>query len=417
MATKYCSIVVPYAHTPVWIQICVAAFKAFKNDRDADILIVDNCLYGRGESIKAITETALGEGVTVIPQCKQVADGRYYTSHAAGIDYAIPFIKTPYMFSTESDVTPVRDGWLDWYASFVQDEGTAMVGWFWPARHYINPSWTLLNMRILRLIEAEVKNNKETTFVKGEGYRERFKQEHWESLIKDDLLGPFSEVRGFNNGLDIPGGVNHNVPAYGHDTGSWLYYRLSNQYECVRVPGDEVPMPDYQAIGAQPTKYQFVGPSEAEAYLLHHGAGTVSHNYEKHLIFTEWEALCIEWWLRREYRLWEEIVPEFVRKESLNKGLIPKFEDQLARALKSVHVLRIGDKVRAYPWSCHAQILGEAEESDAGMNAEVTGWDSDLGGYIARFENGKPPEGYHRLIEINGEWYATFHPSALIKRG
>ena len=80
--TKYATAVIPYCHTPVWIQICVAAFKEFKNDRDLEIMVIDNCTYGRGETIKAITETALGEGVKVIPQGKQVTDGRYYTSHA-----------------------------------------------------------------------------------------------------------------------------------------------------------------------------------------------------------------------------------------------------------------------------------------------------------------------------------------------
>jgi len=433
--TKYATAVIPYCHTPVWIQICVAAFKEFKNDRDLEIMVIDNYTYGRGETIKAITETALGEGVKVIPQGKQVTDGRYYTSHASAIDYAVQFIETPYMFATESDVTPVRDGWLDWYASFVQDEGTAMVGWYWPERHYINPSWTLLNMRILRMIAEEIRNNRETVFVKGEGYRERFNQEHWKDLIEQGMFGPFSEMRGFTNGLDIPGGINHQVPAYGHDTGSWLYYRLSNQYECARVPGGTVLIPDWQAIGAPPQDYQFVGPSEAEAYLKHHCAGTVSHNFEKQLIITEWEALCLEWWMKREYRLWEEIVPEFVRKESIAKGLIPKLEDQMAQANRSVHILRPGDKVRAYHYEMCESIRGQVEEykiPGTGLDGEIVGWNGDLGGFVVRFENGKPPNDeetkkarclhfghapeYFRLHEIDGQWYAVFHPHMLVKR-
>ena len=194
-------------------------------------------------------------------------------------------------------------------------------------------------------------------------------------------------------------------------------------------------MPDWQAIGAQPTKYQFVGPSEAEAYLLHHGAGTVSHNYEKHLVITEWEALCLEWWLKREYRLWEEVVPEFVRQESLAKGFIPSFDVQLAKAMKSVHIIRIGDKVRAYHYEMVQQILGEAEEykiPGEGLDGEVTGWDPDAGGFIVRFENGKPPDDeatqearryhfgnanpYTNIREENGQWYAVFNPHSLIKR-
>ena len=432
---KFATIVIPYLHTPVWIQTCIASFKKFKNERDFDILIVDNSIYGRGESIKAITETPLGEGVKVILQEKRLPDGRHYPTHGAGIDYGMQFVETPYIFATESDVTAARDGWLDWYASFVQDEGTAMVGWFWPERYYINPSWTLLNMRILRMIDVEIQNNKETIFVKGPGYQERFQQEHFKFTIESGLLGPFSEIRGFTNHIDRPGYVNEQVPWYGHDTGSWLYYRLSNQYECARVPGGTVQIPDWQEIGAQPTKYQFVGPSEEEAYLFHHSAGSVSHNFEKHLTMCEWESKCLEWWLRREYRLWEEMVPEDIRRESLEKGFIPDFNKQLERALKSIHVMRVGDKVRAYHHEVVAQILGELPEYHVpgeGLDGEVTGWDADLGGYIVRFEGGKPPDDeetrkareahfgravdYFRLREEDGQWYAVFNPHSLIKR-
>lgn len=177
MTKKFCTCVIPFAYTPVWIQTCIASFKAVKNSLDAEIMVIDNSETDRrGLDIRALAETSLGEGVKVIPQGKRFEDGRYYTSHASALDYAIGFIETPYMFVTESDVTADRDGWLDWFASRLRDEAVAMVGWFWPGRKYINPSHTLLNMRILRMIEAEVRNNRETTFVWGKGYAQRFEQ-------------------------------------------------------------------------------------------------------------------------------------------------------------------------------------------------------------------------------------------------
>lgn len=421
--TNFATIVIPFAYNRLWLQTCIASFKAFKNGPGADIIVIDNAEREdrRGIDVKVLTETSLGEGIRVIPQGYRIPDGRYYATHGSALNYALGFVETPYIFATESDVTIARDGWLDWYASRIRDDATAMVGWFWPGRQYINPSQTLLNMKILRMIDAEVRNNKIPIFVWGKNGENRFQQDHWKWQIESGFMGPFNEIRGFS--------VDPSRPDT-HDTGSWLYFRLRQQYECAEVPGREIAIPNWQELRCAPTKYQYIGDSEDQAYLFHHSAGTVSHDYEKHLVVVEWQSYCVEWWLRREYRLWEEIVPEFIRKETLSKGLVPPLEKELERALKRIHVVRVGDKVRAY----HAEVeryidgtLPEPNNPGDGLNATVVGFDSGEGVYIIQFEGGDPGGdvnlkynqaggAYYKQRMENGKWYANSHAKWLVKR-
>jgi hypothetical protein len=44
----------------------------------------------------------------------------------------------------------------------------------------------------------------------------------------------------------------------------------------------------------------------------------------------------LPFWLGREYRLWEEIVPEDVRKLTIEKGLVKTYAEELAYAKSQV---------------------------------------------------------------------------------
>jgi hypothetical protein len=420
---KFATIVIPFAYNRLWLQTCIASFRAFKNSLDAEIMVIDNSEgKNRSVDIKVLTETLLGEGIKIIPQGYRMPDGRLYATHASALNYAMQLIDTPYMFATESDVTIARDGWLDWYASRLRDDAVAMVGWFWPGRQYINPSQTLLDMKILWMISAEIKNNKGTLFVWGKNNEHRFRKDHcgWDWQIENGLMGPFNEVRGFSVDAERPDT---------HDTGSWLYFRLRQQYECARVPGEEIPIPNWRELRCAPTKYQYIGDSEDNAYLFHHSAGTVSHDYEKHLVTVEWQSYCVEWWLRREYRLWHEIVPEFIRKQTIDLGLVPPLEQEIQKALRRIHIITIGDKVRAYHGEVEKYIDGTLPEPNRpgdGLNAEVVGFDQEEGTFIIEFEENPGGDttlrrnemggAYYKQRMEGGKWYANSHPKWLVKR-
>ena len=193
-----CTVVVPHAYTAKWLQILVTSLKECKNDHKFKIMILDNS-PDDNYSIRALTESSLGEGVRVVRPPK---DSQW---HAGSLDYAIDLIDTPYYFATETDCRAVSNGWLDWYFDKMPDEHTAMVGWFWevpggksPDRLYINSSATLYRTDILRRLRAETLRNDNFMICYGTGLKRRmwlqdrliecWKQKHW---------GPFQEVRGY----------------------------------------------------------------------------------------------------------------------------------------------------------------------------------------------------------------------------
>jgi hypothetical protein len=104
---------------------------------------------------------------------------------------------------------------------------------------------------------------------------------------------------------------------------------MSCQWECVKVPGEII----YNSPGRQPDyTMNYYGDSLQEAYAAHYWGGTVSHNYEKHLISTPWEKMAQDYWLEREFRLWKEWVPEDIREYSIKEGLIKTEQEEIAFA-------------------------------------------------------------------------------------
>jgi hypothetical protein len=276
----------------------------------------------------------LGEGVEIKQAPLSIA------TPAGVLDYSIDQIKTPWMFSAETDIGFIRDGWLDWYASYAKDEYVGMVGWYWElgpdvddTRHYISPSATLYNMEMLRILKAGCIANKQLVISYGKKHEKRCPITDTGDVVgnvKSGLWGPFCERRGFYNSYPVRDHSN----VFWHDTGSWLFYRAECQWECVRVPGKWVLQRECPEC-AQP-HFTYYGDSEESAYLIHYWAGAVSHNFEVLPQIGGWAVGCQEWWLRREYKLWMSIVPEDIRKESLESGLVPDIEEEIEYALSKI---------------------------------------------------------------------------------
>ena len=323
----FATIVIPHWYSPKWLQICLASLQATKNERDYEVWIADNS--APHNSIKAINNR-LGENVHLMPVPEIMK------TPALVLDYAIDYVTTPYLFSAENDIRFMRDGWLDWYADHLRDEYTAMVGWYWEVeehddtRHYIAPAATLYNVEVLKILKAECVANKQLVQSYGLNYEKRIPITATggvEEMILTGQWGPFAERRGFLNSspFDRP-------EIFWHDTGSWLFYRAECQWECARIPGKWVKqignnMPD--------VKLAYYGNNEVDAYIIHYWAGGTSHGFEYGLI-GDWAGKCVEWWLRREHRLWLEVVPEDIRNESIANGVIPDFEEEIKFALTKV---------------------------------------------------------------------------------
>uniref|UniRef100_A0A6M3KZQ0 Putative glycosyltransferase n=1 Tax=viral metagenome TaxID=1070528 RepID=A0A6M3KZQ0_9ZZZZ len=398
MKCKYATCVIPFAYTPRWGQIVIASLKAFKNARDFKIVVMNNS--PERKDIQAILKTPLGEGVTVLaPPANQIW-------HAGSLEWYVPFLETPYMFALESDCTVNRDGWLDWYASFMKDDFVAMAGWYWmqgegvdDERHYINSSATLYNSRILKLINQECLNNLDKMICYGVNNEKRLLHDSTAKRIEERAIGCFSEFRGFQQIYPVCPKPNK----WWHEPGNWLYNRALCQWECVKVPGaivwNEIPKaPEY--------RYNYYGESDETAYVRHYWAGTVSHNFDKHLVLVGWEADCIEWWLHREYDLWKEIVPEPIRKMSLEKGLVKDIDEEIKYALSRIHILKEGDLVRVYRHDAQSYIKKEVPEPiDLGTPGQIVSYNSFYGKWIIRLDREPIGEPYDPQYEDAGKWY------------
>ncbi len=330
------TVVIPAAFAARWLQICVAALKQHKNATDFDILIVDNS--PGHPSIKTITETRLGEGVKVVdPPAPNIA------GHQVALDMAIDMVETPWFITWETDVQVLRDGWLDWLLSFAKDEYVAIIGWYWAGdyaddRHYISPAGALYRTRILKMLKEECLRNKDMAVCYGRKMDKRIDimKEYPHTggkMINMGIWGPFLESRGFGNVYPYSNQKDHWTP----EPGNWVYNRCSMQWEVIHLPGRFVVNDEIKnAVNlGVPYKYTDVGPEGEEAYFRHHWAGTVSKNFVKHKI-PPWDMEKMQFWLKREYRIWEEVVPEDVRKLTLKKGLVMSLDEEYALAQSQV---------------------------------------------------------------------------------
>ena len=327
---KQATVVIPHAFTSRWTAIAVASLKAHTNAADFDIIVVD-CSKGH-PSIKTITETSLGEGVLVIDMPDPNLAG-----HQIALDHCIDLVETPWFVAWETDVRVMRDGWLDWMLSYVKDEYIPIVGWYWKSdpefddlRHYISPAGALYKTSILKRLKKEVLLNTDLAVCYGPDMSKRIDimKEYPDTggkLIPRGIWGPFLEARGFGNVYPYSKQRAHWVP----EPGNWIYNRCVMQWECINLPGAMVEGdPSVVSLGL-PHTHTYVGPSDAEAYYVHYWAGTVSHNFDKHMIGPA-EEQKLAWWLTREFRIWNEQVPEDARRYCIDNGLVRTYDEELA---------------------------------------------------------------------------------------
>ena len=328
---KSATVVIPHAITTKWTQIAVASLKAFKNDHDFDIVVVDNS--PGNPSINGITKTSLGEEI-------EVRENKYFPSHSCALDYVLTDCETPYLFTTESDAQALKDNWLDRFFVNMKDDSVAMAGWFWPGadRFYMNASATLYNVKILKRIQAQIQANENYMICYGTGLKKRMdlsKHGDFPRWILSKYHGPFSEVRGFQEIWSFRDDKWYQEP------GAWCYYRLQIEYECVKMPGElfynanphvadgtwYIDAPNNFWMDSKAPGYKdFV---KKQAYYAHHWAGTVSHNWERMPVMMEWERRALPWWVAREDRIWREVVPESIRKTTLAMGLVKTGQEEM----------------------------------------------------------------------------------------
>jgi len=295
---------IAHGHAAKWLQTSIYSLQRTKNKTKADIYVAHT--WPGYPSIKGITETPLGEGVTVF-DCKLRRQ-----SHATGLDEILDLIADrdyDYFFAMEDDCMAVKDGWLDWYVNFLEaDPKIGMAGFFWIEgnNHYnINPSATLYRKDMLLQYHKEVRENNEGMFWHPRGNRSET-DGGMDSNIKD-VAGVFSETRGLKNPSpqqkeEILKGVPQ---AAWFEPGAWLYYRSIGDYHSVRVPVEHVYM---QYKGGRAPEGTYYG-SKAEPCMIHWWGGTRTWDHLKHPVTDRFVGGCSPQWIDREHSIWMQVVP------------------------------------------------------------------------------------------------------------
>ena len=319
------TIVIPYAYTVKWLQILLSSLKQYHDDR-VELWIMNNT-PGEENSL------AWMDGFTISGKPVKVIKTPHPRDwHAGCVDYALPMIETPYFMMMETDCNVCSPDWLDHFLNpMLKDDLVAMAGWFWPSgdRDYIGPGATIYNTKIVKAIREEVIRNRAITFC----YGDHLKRRHTlEPRLADDkwLWGPFSETRGFHDRV-------RRDDKWWQEPCAWLYYRCVSQYECVNLPGiftQEV----YEKMNI--ASGTFYGAPD-DIYFVHHWGGTVSHNWEKQKVSAPWEHIALPWWIAREDRLWNEIVPEDLRKKTLELGLVKTGQEEMDFILNHPNVIGV----------------------------------------------------------------------------
>lgn len=151
------SVLIPHYRTAKLTAACIWHYKKYPIPVEHELIICDNS--PDHWSIKAITETELGAGVAVVPGRK----GFY--SHAEGYHQAYQVATGRWVFTSESDSWPVKDGWFEPYldASYAYD----FIGPEMPMGSglFVHPAGALVNYKVIEAALNWQYNNKQWVFV------------------------------------------------------------------------------------------------------------------------------------------------------------------------------------------------------------------------------------------------------------
>jgi len=257
---KKVSILIPHFKTFRWTAICVNAFKTYGIPVESEIIVCDNS--PGHPSIKAITETPLGEGVKVI------SGNPKFTSHGMGYDLAYDASDGDWIFTSETDSFPDKCGWFDEYvkASAHYD----LIGPPIPqsSGRYIHPAGALYNRAVIEKAKEWQKAHEDWVFCPAMAMAMGLSTRAYHVVCQEDrvpntlatgrlpeevelwrLCGPFQEMRSFDEDTfeTYPQrtGITNFEPPHGRNTflkigyeaGQWLhYFAMHSGFKCLEAP-------------------------------------------------------------------------------------------------------------------------------------------------------------------------------------
>lgn len=317
---KLCLVAIPHSHTWFWTQSCVSALTRYPpraEGVECHIVVVDNS-WDWSPAIRGVEETKLRKRVSILRNTKP----RKF--HASGLDCVVENYEFDYLMALETDALVLRHGWLEWFLGQMGDN-TSAVGHY-HHEGFINPSCTLYRGSVLREMSAWCKANNEPVQNWGESFgNTRFlKVDGGEDMVS--LQGPFAETRGWPPGTVLkqqPSGQCKGPGWYepGQALDHWAGEKGWAGVVCPNVttflqPG--LPTQTLYGITEDPRRNLEVQEMlDGQAYACHFWGGTRALDLLKHPVTDGFVLANMPFWLEREARVWNTVVPGDVRAETL----------------------------------------------------------------------------------------------------
>lgn len=291
---KKLSIIAASYKTPIWLATMVAAFKKYPFSIESELIVTDNS--PGHPSIRALTETSLGEGVKI------VQGNPDFPSHGHGYDLAYAESDGDWIMCTETDAFPVRHAWGDGYVKSSVDHD--IIGPLVPQSSgpYIHPAGAMYRRTLIESAKSWQEAHRQWVFVPGAGAMLKTHPKACHVVAHQDWLsdqfipgdvqqqidlwkqaGPFQEMRSFDpdDSFDTyqhrtqilnfePNNGKLFYNRIGYESGQWLaYYAERNGFRVLRCPNEIIWMHGHE--GRQAAESRIFGGG-----MLHCWGGTVT---------------------------------------------------------------------------------------------------------------------------------------------
>lgn len=309
-------VAIPASHTFFWTQTCISSLLRFPpvaEGFETQIVVVDNS-HLWSPAIRGLTETRLGNGVTVLNNYKS------NQFHASALDCVVESMDFDFLMALETDVCALRPTWLQWFVDQIGEKAFA-VG-HWHHESFVNPSCTLYRGSVLRKMNAWCKENKEPILRWGPAYNDALSMDG--SI--DWIAGPFAEKRGWPAGTQMaehPSGRDKGPGWY--EPGQMLYHWAKReglphvvcQTATTTVPPDAMPTQTFYGMADPLEKTLELDEMTGLAETVHMWGGTRALDILKHPVECGFVKKHTPFWLEREARFWLKGVDADVREKTV----------------------------------------------------------------------------------------------------
>lgn len=107
------TILIPHYRVGPMVAFTVAQILKYKGDHEVDIVVIDN---NAGDGSAEYLRPFIND-IRIVNYPKDKLQ-----SHGIGLDYVLPYVRTEYFITLESDSFPTKDGFLDYYENIIDGD-------------------------------------------------------------------------------------------------------------------------------------------------------------------------------------------------------------------------------------------------------------------------------------------------------